>query len=58
MTLNQLARKLFKAGVAVRDLNAWASGDPKKIVRRYANKFIGRALNTVTRKFFFRGGNK
>lgn len=58
MNLNKLANGLIRAGVMARDLNAWLSGDPKRIARRYANKFIGRMVNRLTRGLYLRGNNR
>jgi hypothetical protein len=42
--MDKLVSSLYKLARAANDISKVASGDPKKIIRRLKNKFIGRKL--------------
>jgi len=42
--MSKLVSGLYKLARVVNDISKVASGDPKKIIRRVKNKFIGRKL--------------
>jgi len=49
--LGKLRRSLYRGARVLGDVNALASGRPTRIVKRAANKVIGRK---VVRRLFFR----
>jgi len=44
MKLNKMISGLFNLARRLTDIKAVASGDPKKIIRRAKNKYIGKKL--------------
>lgn len=42
MAKGKPSAKLFNLSRVVRNIEVWTSGDPKKIGRRYKNRYIGR----------------
>jgi len=42
--MGKLVSSLYKLARVANDISKVASGDPKKIIRRIKNKFIGRKL--------------
>jgi hypothetical protein len=51
MTPYKLRRSLYRAARLTGDVQALASGDPHKVVRRAGNKLLGR---TVVRRMWLR----
>jgi hypothetical protein len=49
-----LDRKLSRIAVRLRDLQALASLDPRRIARRIVNKQIGRAMGKVASRLYLR----
>jgi hypothetical protein len=45
--MGRFASKLFRAARRVNDIEALASGNPKRMARRAKNKFVGRLLARV-----------
>ena len=48
--MSQFRRNLYRGGAVLGDVEAWASGSPTKIAKRYARKSIWRAFGQVMRK--------
>ena len=44
MTISKVRSILYKTARLLGDVGALASGNPKKIVKRLANKYMGRTL--------------
>ena len=42
MRVSKLRRMLYRLAALLGDLQAWASGDPRRIARRYARKWLWR----------------
>jgi hypothetical protein len=49
--LGKIRRSLYRGGSMLGDISAVASGDPKRVMRRAANKVLGKS---VIRKAWFR----
>ena len=49
--LNRARRNSYRVGRVLGDVSAVASGNPRRVMKRAANKIVGR---TVVRKMWFR----
>lgn len=50
--INKTRRKLYRTASILGDLNAIASGNPKKIAKRFGRKTFGRKSGKMIRKIF------
>lgn len=47
--MSQLRRDMYRAASFMGDAEAWASGSPSRIAKRYARKSIWRAFGRIMR---------
>lgn len=50
--INKTRRKLYRTASILGDINALASGNPKKIAKRFGRKFLGRKSGKIIRGIF------
>jgi len=52
--MQKLVSMLYKLARTANDISKVASGDPKKMVRRVKNKYVGRKINKTIGKFLWK----